>query len=172
MPTAPTTATLAALEAAQKSRSIMAFDKGSDLRRVARLQTVYANKRAQLESFYQLFDETNPDFVLRAPGGQELVLRLPLGDTGTVMSSLRDALESALRELEADIVTAHLDAEQEAACPVDEADLRPTILALCVPAATSITIPVAEAPTSLPVLPAGQRLFATPATRSGATSAA
>jgi hypothetical protein len=149
MPTTSTTATLAALEAAQKSRSIMAFDKGGDLRRVARLQTVYANKRAQLESFYQLFDETNPDFVLRAPSGQELVLRLPLGDTGTVMSSLRDALESALRELEADIVT----------------DLRPAILALCVPAATSITIPVAEAPTSLPVLPAGQRLFVTPPTR-------
>lgn len=170
----PTTATLAELEAAQKNSSSMAFDKGGELRRVARLQAVYANKRTQLESFYQLFDETNPDFVLRAPSGQELVLRLPLGDTGTVMSSLRDALESALRELEADIITAHLDAEQEAAYPVNEPDLRPAILGLCIPAATSSAMPIAEAPLSMPAplpLPAGQRLFMTPPTRSGTASA-
>jgi hypothetical protein len=174
MHTTLTTIPLAELEAAQKNSSIMAFDKDGALRRVARLQAIYVSKRTQLESFYQLFDETNPDFVLRAPNGQELVLRLPMGETGTVMSSLRDALESALRGLEADIVTAHLDAEQEAAYPVNEPDLRPAILALCMPTATSSAMPTATAP--LPIsaplpLPAGQHLFVTPPTRSGAASA-
>jgi hypothetical protein len=169
MHTTPTNATLSALEAAQKSRCIMAFDKGCDLRRVARLQTVYASKCAQLDAFYLLFEETNPDFILRAPNGQDLVLRLPLGDTGTVMSSLRDALESALRDLEAEIVTAHLDAEQEAAYPVDESDLRPAILALCAPAPTSNPTPTTKTPASASIpLPAGQRLFVTPSTRPAA----
>ncbi|MGI4736460.1 MAG: hypothetical protein ACRYG7_14895 [Janthinobacterium lividum] len=170
MLTTPTTVSLAKLEAAQKSRSIMAFDKGGDLRRVARLQTVYASKRAQLDAFYLLFEETNPDFILRAPNGPDLVLRLPLDDTGTVMSSLRDALESALRDLEAEIVTAHLDAEQEAAYPVDESDLRPAILALCAPAATSNPTLATETPATAIPLPAGQRLFVTPPTRPAASA--
>jgi hypothetical protein len=172
MPTTRTTATLAELEAAQQSRSIMAFEMGSAARRLARLQAVYTTKCAQLEAFSLLFEETTPDFVLRSANGPELVLRLPIGDTGCVMTSLRDALESALRSLEAEIISAHLDAEQEAFHAAKERnDLRPAILALCVPSAASTTTPVAVAPASLPVLPAGQRLFATPATRPSAASA-
>jgi hypothetical protein len=174
MRTTPVHPTLAELEAAHKSLGTTAYDKGYNERRLTSLKGIYARKCAQLDAFNLLFEETNPDFVLRGPNSPELVLRIPLGDTGCVMAALREALENGLKALEAEIITAHLDAEDEASYPsAKEFDLRPAILALCVPTATDGTTPIAEVfPPSSLSLPAGQRLFATPPTRPRAGSAA
>lgn len=129
------TSTLAAIAAAQAKQPIFAFDRNANTRCLARLQTIYAQKRAQLEAFYQLFDAGTPDFVLRNEHGHEIVLRLPLQARNDAYSTLRDGLDEGLRQLEAEIVQAHLRLEEEARYTPAAPDYVPAILGLCCPMA-------------------------------------
>jgi len=131
----PTNPTLAELAAAQQDSNIFAFSLGEESRQVARLRAIHAKKRLELEALDFLFEETKPDFVLRGADGSEVVLRLPLAETGEAYTVLRQALETGIRKLEEEIVqfllTARQDAELVKGRPNHKADLRPAILDLC-----------------------------------------
>jgi hypothetical protein len=117
---------------------------------------VHAKKIAELNAFGDLYEETAPDFILRAADGRELVLRLPSDDARSLCCTLREVLETEIRLVEEKIIDYLLEEQAEAEVaakkPRLDSDLRPAILALCQPAATA----VAEQPSTPPVAPAAQ----------------
>ena len=128
------TPTLAEIAAAQAASCIFAFDRNSAAQALARLQKLYARRRAQLDLLGGLFDEGTPELTLRGET-QQLTLRGELvTDTYAV---LRDALDQALLQLEKQIVEAHQQVAQwaadVAADHAGETDYVPHILALCAP---------------------------------------
>ena len=132
---------LAELATAQQDNNIFAFSLGEESRQVARLRAIHAKKCLELEALDSLFEETKPDFVLRGADGSEVVLRIPVTETGEAYAVLRQALETGLRKLEEEIVqfllTAQQDAELVKRRPNHKTDLRSAILDLCQPSAPS-----------------------------------
>ena len=151
-----TTPTLADLAAHQQARKTFAFSFGEEDRRLARLRAVHAKKIDELSAYADLYEETTPDFILRAADGRELILRLPTDDARSLCCTLREVLENEIRLVEEKIIDYLLEEQAEAEVaarkPQLDADIRPAILALCQPAATA----VAEQPITPPVAPAAQ----------------
>ena len=136
------TPSLAEIAAAQAAHAVFAYDRGNEQRRLARLQRIYAAKLAQLENFYTFFDEGQPDVVLRGATG-ELALRLPAcNQMSEIYSGLRDALDNELRDLERQIVAAHIDIERDRReteqYGYTEPSYAPAIRALCVPTGPAV----------------------------------
>jgi hypothetical protein len=172
MHTIPTNLTLAEIATAQQKGNNLGFEQDFDQCRLEHLRASYATKREQRNMLYQLFDESAIEIVIRVSGGRELVLPVSEYGSGDIFCALRDYQDQHLQKLERLIVEHLLGMQEEVALPPSKTpNYASAILALCTPAISSGTTPVAEAPTSLPVLPAGQRLFATPPTRSSAASA-
>ena len=153
MTTQPTTApSLADIAAAQASNHFFAFDRNHADRELARLQALYARRRAQFDVLAALFDEGTPEITLRGET-QQLTLRgALLGDTYTALS---EALSTALAQLEKDIVQAHLSVAEWAADIAsdyaDRIDYAPLVQALCEPAGPRLVAFVS--PTTPPAAP-------------------
>ncbi|MCI1187869.1 hypothetical protein MON38_10595 [Hymenobacter sp. DH14] len=150
------TPTLADIAAAQAANPLFAYDRGHEQRTLVRLQRIYAAKLAQMEAFLSFFDEGQPDIVLRS-ASQELALRLPAcPQISEIYSGLRDALADELRNLEKEIVAAHLDIERDQRKTEKYKYSEPAhlaiIRALCAPAgatmAALVTSLAAESPVS------------------------
>ena len=91
------TPTLAKLAAHQQAHKTYAFSFDEEDRRLARLRAVYAKKIAELNAFGDLYEETTPNFILRAANGRELVLWLPTDDARSLCCTLREVLETEIR---------------------------------------------------------------------------
>jgi len=145
MPTTSTTPTLDTLAAEQKAWPIFAFSLGDETRILHRLRATHAKKLGQLNACEDLLTETNPDLILRAADGREVVLRLPSDGISQLRGSLREVLEQELRKLEETIISELR--EQAASDPSPANDSRHTILALCQPAPLLAATQPAERPT-------------------------
>jgi hypothetical protein len=173
MHTTPNTTTLAEVAAAQATARIGAYDRASPARRLERLQSLYARRIDQLNLLYSLFEEGTPKLILQGES-QELTLQGELIDG--VCTTLAEELDKEIVRLEKAIVEAHIEVAEWTADWASVSDNQPDyttmILALCQSTPMSVATPnVGVLPTMPPPLPAGQRLFITPPTRSTAASA-
>jgi hypothetical protein len=172
---ATTTPTLAKLAHAQKSGFVFGGNQDEAQQIINRKQAAYVLKVAERENFLRFCEENNFDVVLRNKDGHELTLRLSTDVTDTIYGVINEELIEGLRQREMGIVAEMLRIEKDKDFDATKDGrvqnaYESAILALCNPATASIPAPVAEAPASLPILPAGQRLFATPPTRPSAAS--
>jgi hypothetical protein len=171
--TKATTPTLNELFNAQSNGHVLANNQGEEQRLLDRKRAAYALKVAEREYFLRFCEEnTFFDVVLRGANGVELPLRPSFETISTIYGAIHEELQERLREQEQVIIGELLRMERDAAAGTNEQErvqniYESAILALCTPAATSSAIPATEIPasTSLPALPAGQRLFISPPTR-------
>jgi hypothetical protein len=171
-----TNPTLAVLANAQKNGFVLANNQGEDKRMLDRKRAAYALKVAERENFLRFCEEnTFFDVALRGANGAEIALRLSLETIGAIYGAIHEELQEILREREEVIIKEMLRMETEEAVGNNQQErLQDTyesaILTLCTQVATSSATPALEASSPLPILPAGQRLFVTPATRPSVTS--